>query len=79
MALWKNMTSSAYYVCTLNEEKISPLKIKKLSRPIYNFFTVHNSIMAWFIYLKITEWNVNKSANSLYVYTPMVESTTFNS
>jgi hypothetical protein len=44
-----------------------------LSRPIYIDCTVRNIILARFIYVKILEWNVNKSAIRLYVYAPKVE------
>jgi hypothetical protein len=44
-----------------------------LSQPI--ICTVRKNIMAWFIYVKIIEWNVNKSASRLQVNAPKVKTT----
>ncbi len=45
-----------------------------LSRPIYIVCTDSNIILRrGFIYVKILEWNVNKSASRLEVYAPKVE------
>ncbi len=40
---------------------------------IYIVCTVRNIIMTQFIYVKILDWNVNKSASRFYVYAPKVE------
>jgi len=47
---------STVYICAA---------INLLSRPIYIVRTVPNIIMAQFIYVKILEWNVSKSASLL--------------
>ncbi len=48
-----------------------------LSRSIYIVCTIRNTVIVLgrgFIYVKIIEWNANKSASRLYVYAPKVGS-----
>jgi hypothetical protein len=54
-----------YYVVRLNKYK--------LSRPIYSICITRNIIVAQVYLREISEWNINKSGNRLYIYAPKVE------
>ncbi len=39
-----------------------------LSRPIYSIYITRNIILAQIYFWEISEWNVNKSGNRLYIH-----------